>query len=139
VAEFELVGTDRLMTNPDGIADLTDGRVDLQALSAAGNRLIITPALDEDLFNDVVRAFPETLYVRLDSIGAEPDVAYLLFDDHESSYLAGAAAALKTTTGTIGFVGASMRGHLALQAGFGWRTSDQPEHRHPHDVPLGAA
>jgi basic membrane protein A len=32
-------------------------------------------------------------------------VTYVVFDDNETSYLAGAAAALKTKTGTIGFVG----------------------------------
>ena len=98
VAEFELVGNDRLATTDDGQADL-------RSLSEEGNRLIVAFSIPEDMFNEVTRAFPATHYVMMDRVGEEPNVSYVVFDDHESSFLAGAAAALKTTTRKIGFVG----------------------------------
>jgi basic membrane lipoprotein Med (substrate-binding protein (PBP1-ABC) superfamily) len=98
LAEFEFVGNDHVTT--------VDGwQADLRALSEEGNRLIFAFSLALDPFNEVAREFPDTRYVIMDQVGAEPNVTYFLFDDHESSFLAGAAAALKTKTGTIGFVG----------------------------------
>jgi basic membrane lipoprotein Med (substrate-binding protein (PBP1-ABC) superfamily)/DNA-binding SARP family transcriptional activator len=98
VAEFELVGTDRIATTEDGQADL-------RSLSKDGNRLIVTFSIPSPVFDEVVREFPDTRYVMMDRIGTEPNVTYMVFDDHESSFLAGAAAALKSKSGTIGFVG----------------------------------
>ena len=55
----------------------------------------------------------------LDEVGTEPNVTYLWFDDHEGAFLAGAAAALKTDTGTIGFVGGvDVPAVWQFQAGF---------------------
>jgi basic membrane protein A len=99
VAKFGLVGTDRLANTE------TDGQDDLRQLSADGNRLIVTYSFDPDAFNAVVRAFPETRYAMMDRLGSEPNVSYVVFDDQESSYLAGAAAALVSKSGTIGFIG----------------------------------
>jgi hypothetical protein len=83
----------------------SDGVEDLRALSVDANRLIVVWAMDRGLFHEVTRSFPETRYVILAEAGAEPNVTYLWFEDNESAYLAGAAAALKSGTGTIGFVG----------------------------------
>jgi basic membrane protein A len=83
----------------------SDGVEDLRALSVDANRLIVVWAMDRGLFHEVTRSFPETRYVILAEAGAEPNVTYLWFADNESAYLAGAAAALKSGTGTIGFVG----------------------------------
>ena len=49
--------------------------------------------------------FAETTFGLVDSIVEEPNVASLLFAEHEGSALVGAAAALKSETGTIGFIG----------------------------------
>jgi basic membrane protein A and related proteins len=98
VSEFEFVGTHRLVTD-------SDPESGLRSLSEAGNRLIVGFSMPQDEFNDVARAFPGTSYVMLDQLGEEPNVSYVAFDDQESSYLAGAAAALMTKSGTIGFVG----------------------------------
>lgn len=38
-------------------------------------------------------------------IGREPNAASLLFKEHEESFRVGAAAAMKSKTGKIGFVG----------------------------------
>jgi basic membrane protein A len=59
--------------------------------------------------NKVAPNYPETSFAVID--GFDPDdkpndnVAYLGFAEHEGSYLVGVAAALKSKTGTIGFVG----------------------------------
>ena len=99
VEEFEWVGNDRLMSLT------SDGVEELRSLSADGSQLILVFAMDLALFHEVARAYPGTHYVILGEVGTEPNVTYLWFDDHEGAFLAGAAAALKTDTGTIGFVG----------------------------------
>jgi basic membrane lipoprotein Med (substrate-binding protein (PBP1-ABC) superfamily)/DNA-binding SARP family transcriptional activator len=111
VAQHQFVGTDDLASG--------DGQTDLRQLSGGGNQLILTFSLQPDLFNEVVRKYPETRYVYFDDVGAEANVSYVLLDDNESSFLAGAAAALKTTTGRIGFVGGvDMDKIWRFQAGF---------------------
>jgi basic membrane lipoprotein Med (substrate-binding protein (PBP1-ABC) superfamily)/DNA-binding SARP family transcriptional activator len=48
---------------------------------------------------------PGTHYLVFDYVGAEPNVSYVHFRECEASYLAGAAAALKSQTGIVGFIG----------------------------------
>lgn len=59
--------------------------------------------------NQVAPDFPETSFAVVDGFDpdAEPNdnVAYLTFAEHEGSYLMGVAAALKSKSNTIGFVG----------------------------------
>jgi basic membrane protein A len=49
--------------------------------------------------------FPETAFGLIDEVVEEPNVASLVFAEHEGSALVGAAAALKSQTGIIGFIG----------------------------------
>jgi len=60
-------------------------------------------------FADAVTAtaadFPDTDFAIIDAVVDAPNVASLVFAEHEGSALVGAAAALKSQTGTIGFVG----------------------------------
>jgi basic membrane lipoprotein Med (substrate-binding protein (PBP1-ABC) superfamily)/DNA-binding SARP family transcriptional activator len=51
------------------------------------------------------REHPDTHYLVFDYVGDEPNVSYVYFREWEASFLAGAAAALKSKTGTIGFIG----------------------------------
>ncbi|MDP3894841.1 BMP family protein [Nocardioides sp.] len=54
----------------------------------------------------VAPQFPETQFGLIDSTDATGDnIANLVFPEHEGSFLVGAAAALKSETGNIGFVG----------------------------------
>jgi basic membrane protein A len=48
---------------------------------------------------------PETKYGIIDAVVDQPNVASLTFAEEQGSYLVGAAAALKSKTGHIGFVG----------------------------------
>jgi basic membrane protein A len=60
-------------------------------------------------FKDGVAAaapdFPDSAFGLVDETVDEPNVASLVFAEHEGSALVGAAAALKTETDTIGFIG----------------------------------
>jgi basic membrane protein A len=59
-----------------------------------------------DSITRVARAFRGVKFGIVDGfIDKEPNVASLLFNEHEGSFLVGAAAALKTKTGKVGFVG----------------------------------
>jgi basic membrane protein A len=61
------------------------------------------------LFADSITAaapdYPDTQFAIVDSVVDAPNVASLTFAENEGSYLVGAAAALKSKTGKIGFIG----------------------------------
>lgn len=66
-----------------------------------------------DVIGDVAKQYPQTTFAVVDSSGVDADgkplgagnVTGLLFAANEGSFLGGVAAALKTTTNHIGFVG----------------------------------
>lgn len=59
-----------------------------------------------DSITRVAKAFPGVKFGIVDGfIDKEPNVVSLLFNEHEGSFLVGAAAALKSKTGKVGFVG----------------------------------
>ena len=80
----------------------------LRTLAEQGYQLIFGVGF---LFTDAIAAvakdFPNTKFAIIDSCpeGNLPNVACLQFKEHEGSFLVGAAAALKTNTGKVGFVG----------------------------------
>ncbi len=53
----------------------------------------------------VAAEFPDTNFVVIDAVVDQPNVQSIIFDEHTGSFLVGAIAALKSTTGTVGFVG----------------------------------
>jgi len=53
----------------------------------------------------VAAEFPDTKFVVIDAVVDAPNVQSIIFDEHTGSFLVGAIAALKSTTGTVGFVG----------------------------------
>jgi basic membrane protein A len=60
-----------------------------------------SPGVDE-----IAPDYPDVNFAIVDGFAAEADnVANLTFKEHEGSFLVGAAAALKSETGTIGFLG----------------------------------
>jgi basic membrane protein A len=78
----------------------------VQGLVDAGNDLVVNVGF---LFGDAVTAAsksnPKTNFAIIDSVVDAPNVASLVFAAEQGSYLVGAAAALKSKTGTIGFIG----------------------------------
>jgi basic membrane lipoprotein Med (substrate-binding protein (PBP1-ABC) superfamily) len=80
----------------------------LRRLSAEGVGTIVSAdaALNQDQFEAVAADHPDTHYIALDiPTGKLANVAYLNFKEQEGSFLAGAAAALKSQTGVVGFIG----------------------------------
>ncbi len=53
----------------------------------------------------VAADFPDRHFALVDAVSTLPNVRSLLFGDHEGAFLAGAAAALKSSTGKVGFIG----------------------------------
>jgi basic membrane protein A len=53
----------------------------------------------------VAKDYPEINFAIVDGVSSLPNVASLIFKEHEGSYLVGMIAARTTKTGTIGFVG----------------------------------
>jgi basic membrane protein A and related proteins len=53
----------------------------------------------------VAAEFPDTNFVVIDAVVDQPNVQNIIFDEHTGSFLVGVIAALKSETGTIGFVG----------------------------------
>jgi serine/threonine protein kinase/DNA-binding winged helix-turn-helix (wHTH) protein len=81
---------------------------ELRRLSEDGVDLILVPAILVDV-NAVAADFPDTRYVAIDFTGRPhpslPNVSYVSFAQNEGSFLVGAAAALESRTGRIGFIG----------------------------------
>jgi basic membrane lipoprotein Med (substrate-binding protein (PBP1-ABC) superfamily)/DNA-binding SARP family transcriptional activator len=85
---------------------------------ATGQDLVIVFQLDEDV-EAVARSHPATRFVVLDRPSAAENVTSIEFAAQEGAYLVGAAAALKSETGTIGFIGGvDMDVIWHFQAGF---------------------
>lgn len=58
-----------------------------------------------DAVKKVANLFPQTQFAIVDGEVTAPNVKSLLFEEHEGSYLVGAAAALKSKTNVVGFIG----------------------------------
>jgi basic membrane protein A and related proteins len=58
-----------------------------------------------DSIDAVADEFPDLTFAIVDSVVERPNVASLTFAEHEGSFLVGAAAAMKSETGHIGFIG----------------------------------
>jgi basic membrane lipoprotein Med (substrate-binding protein (PBP1-ABC) superfamily) len=56
---------------------------------------------------DVIAAYPDTAFATMDPLSPVDGALSIYFADEEGAYLAGAAAALTTKTGVVGFVGAA--------------------------------
>jgi basic membrane protein A len=78
----------------------------LRLLAEAGNELVFGIGF---AFIDSLTAaagdFPDTNFAIVDGVVDAPNVASLIFAEEQGSALVGAAAALKSTTGKIGFIG----------------------------------
>jgi len=100
VSELGLVGEDQL------IDDFSNTAAELRSLSEGGADLIIFGDAGEGV-EEVAQDYPGTRYVFGFQVGGPPNVSFMQLADNQSSYLAGVAAAMKSQTGTIGFVGGS--------------------------------
>lgn len=53
----------------------------------------------------IAEEYPENLFAIIDSVVESPNVASITFAEHEGSFLVGVAAAMKTESNKIGFIG----------------------------------
>src|SRR5690625_2665888 len=59
----------------------------------------------EDAVSDIAEQFPDNYFAIIDTVVEAPNVASMTYAEHEGSFLAGVAAAMKTETNKLGFVG----------------------------------
>ncbi|MFD1037925.1 BMP family protein [Virgibacillus byunsanensis] len=59
----------------------------------------------EDAVSDVAGQYPDTNFAIVDTVVDAPNVASITFAEHEGSFLVGVAAAMKTESDQLGFVG----------------------------------
>ena len=78
----------------------------LRAFAQYGYNLITGVGFAQGpIIKDVAQDYPQLHFVLIDSVADLPNVASLLFKEHEGSFLVGMIAAYASKTGTIGFVG----------------------------------
>jgi basic membrane protein A len=103
VSEFGLRGTTRLVSFGS-----REVEAELRRLSEAGVDLVVVGigagAMDETAA--VALDFPGTRYLVWENEASLPNLTNLTFRSEEASYLAGVAAATRSRTGIIGFIGA---------------------------------
>lgn len=73
-----------------------------------------------DAVNDIAQQFPETNFSIVDSVVDQPNVASIVFSEHQGSFLVGVAAAMKTESNKVGFIG-GVEGDLIKKFESGFR------------------
>lgn len=102
VEEFDLEPAEEL--EPEGGGE---NRADLLRLLAQNNTELILAigfAFEESV-GSIAPEFTDSTFAIVDAAVDQPNVASLLFKEEEGSFLVGAAAALTSTTGKLGFIG----------------------------------
>jgi len=78
----------------------------LRAFAQYGYNLITGVGFAQGpILKDVAKDYPQLHFVLIDAAADSPNVASLLFKEHEGSFLVGMIAAYTNKTGVIGFVG----------------------------------
>lgn len=78
----------------------------LRAFAQYGYNLIIGVGFAQGpILTEVAKDYPQLHFALIDSVAESPNVASLLFKEHEGSFLVGMIAAYTSKTGVIGFVG----------------------------------
>ena len=77
----------------------------LRRFAQQGSSPIVVPGFSwAESLNVVAQEFPDTHFAIIDSVVDQPNVRSILFKEQEGSYLVGVLAAMKSETGTIGYV-----------------------------------
>src|SRR5437899_4367828 len=78
----------------------------MRAVAERGYDLIIGVGFAQaPIMEQVAKEYPNIHFAIVDGVSELPNVASLVFKEHEGSYLVGMLAAKKSQTGTIGFLG----------------------------------
>lgn len=73
--------------------------------SQGANPIVMAGFMWQATLEKLAPEFPDTNFVVIDTVVDAPNVQSLMFDEHTGSFLVGALAAMKSETGTVGFVG----------------------------------
>ncbi len=85
---------------------MTDYVPNLSSLAEQGYDMVWAVGfLMTDALEEVSQMYPDTKFGLIDSVVEQPNVVSVTFAEHEGSFLAGVAAAMKSETGTVGFIG----------------------------------
>jgi basic membrane protein A len=85
---------------------VVDPAVELRALAEAGPEIVISDALAISTDPIIVDDFPDVRFGLLEVSFDSPNTTVAMFANEEGAFLAGAAAAMTSQTGTVGFMGA---------------------------------
>ncbi|MEM8951058.1 MAG: BMP family ABC transporter substrate-binding protein [Pseudomonadota bacterium] len=78
----------------------------LRRMARRGATIVVAVGFSQATPLDAVsQEFPDTKFTIIDSVVEQPNVQSVVFKEHEGSFLVGMAAALKSETGKVGFVG----------------------------------
>jgi len=85
---------------------MTDYVPNLSSLAEQGYDMVWAVGfLMTDALEEVSQMYPDTKFGLIDSVVEQPNVVSVTFAEHEGSFLAGVATAMKSETGTVGFIG----------------------------------
>lgn len=73
--------------------------------SQGANPIVMMSFMWNGVLDNIAPDFPDTNFVVIDTVVEGPNIQSILFDEHTGSFLVGALAARKSTTGAVGFVG----------------------------------
>ncbi|WP_210162613.1 BMP family lipoprotein [Cucumibacter marinus] len=77
----------------------------LRRFASRGASPVVVPGFTwAEPLNVVAQEFPDTHFAIIDAVVEQPNVRSVLFKEQEGSFLVGALAAMKSETGTIGYV-----------------------------------
>ncbi|MGK5639481.1 BMP family lipoprotein [Streptomyces sp. URMC 126] len=118
-AEKELGVKSRLMTAKNGETE-AEREQRLNSLAEAGYNPVIGVGFNyQKSIEKVAKDHPDTTFAVVDSVAQGKNVESITFGEHEGSYLAGVAAALKSKTHKVGFIGGVNNALIQkFQAGF---------------------
>jgi basic membrane protein A and related proteins len=78
----------------------------LSTLARRGASIIVAVGFSfQTPLETIAGEYPDTKFTIIDSVVEKPNVQSVVFKEHEGSFLVGMAAALKSQTGTVGFIG----------------------------------
>lgn len=88
------------------VPSVVDPAVEFRELAETGPEIVVTDGLAYSLDPQVITDFPDIRFGIFDVSVTSPNAFSVVFANEEAAYLAGAAAALKSETATVGFIGA---------------------------------
>ncbi|MFI9236229.1 BMP family protein [Streptomyces sp. NPDC053079] len=118
-AEKDLGVKSKMMTAKNGETE-ADREQRLNSLAEAGYNPVIGVGFNySKSIEKVAKDFPKTTFAVVDSVAPGNNIDSITFGEHEGSYLAGVAAALKSKSHKVGFIGGVNNALIQkFQAGF---------------------